>query len=803
MTSDADDLERRVLDLVEEALELPRENRPAFVEDKTGGEPELRARALEILAEEGEDAGSILTGGARLHAPQDPAPDIIGGYRIEREIGRGGMGAVYFGRRVTEDFEHVAAIKVVRGDVASPRLIERLRAERRTLARLKHPNIAQMYDGGETGDGAPYFIMEYVSGSSLDDYAAENSLPLDERLAIFVEICRAVSFAHRNLVIHRDLTPANIIVSKDGHIKLIDFGISHSLDEADTENAHAMAQLTMTKGYAAPERKSGAPASTITDIYSLGVILKELTDGVAAPRRKDLDAIIAKASADAPEERYQTVDALSADILAYHRAEAVAAINGGWRYPVSRFIGRRKLAVGAAAAAFVSVLAASVFMSILYLRAEAAERHAAQRFDEVRELSGFIMFDFHDEVAKLEGSTKAREMLVNKALDYLDALSATPDTSTALKIEIARGYKRLADVTGNPAFDNLGRREEADRLLNMAAEQITELRRENPDNPAVLSAYIDIFTAFGFHEGFSNSNFKQAAQMLKDVQEAASALIESGEASLTDQANDAWAHVMHGYAIFYLGDYDRAAQAVEEGLEKTRNLAALHPHNDKIKLGLARANVTLGEVLAWKLYYAHGEAADYEPTLTYFDLGVAISRALSQSSDATMEMKNHLIVSLLKRANTTCSMEARLGEGLADLEEALTFGQALTQTNPNNARLFHLLSLVLTQQGECYYNAGKPMMATDALEQVAVRHGKRLENEPENGELLKELVNSQTVLLQIYFETGDLPKACEKTHLADQLWDRIAGLDTTTNETLAAQRASVASHLATCAQAGL
>lgn len=802
MTSEANKHERRALELVEEALDLPRESRSAFIKTKTGNDSELYARVLEILAEENEEEGALLTGGARMLAPDPPMPETIGGYKIEREIGRGGMGAVYFGRRVTDDFEHVAAIKIVRGDLASPGLVERLRAERRTLARLKHPNIAQMYDGGETEDGAPYFIMEYVSGLPLNDYVAEHALSLDERLNIFLEICRAVSFAHRNLIIHRDLTPANIIVSNDGHIKLIDFGISHSIEDVAPENAHALTQLAMTKGYAAPERNKGAPASTITDIFSLGVILEELTKAVSAPRQIDLTAIVDKAQAETPEDRYQSVDALSADIRAYRRGDAVTAIDGGWRYFAKRFIARRKFAVGAAAAAFVSVFAASIVMSVLYLRAEAAERHAAERFDEVRELSGFIMFDFHDEVAKLEGSTQAREMLVNKALAYLDALRATPDASLELRIEIAKGYKRLSDVTGNPAFDNLGRREEASRLLDLAAGQIEELRRENAESAPVLSAYVDIFTAAGLHEGFSNSNFMRCAQLLTQAKEAASILIERGEASLDDRIKDAWASVMHGYAMFYLGEYENAVEQVRAGLEKNKALAALHPDNDEIRLGIARANTTLGEVMAWRLYYAEGENADYELTLPYFDAGVDESRKLSNRSNATPAMKNHLIVSLLKRANTTCSMADRIGEGVADLEEAFAYGQVLSQKNPNNTRLFHLLSLVQTQQGDCYYNSGEPMKAIDALEGVVARHRARLESEPGNGELLMELANSQSYLFSVYFDVGDLANGCANARSVDEVWTRFAAMETTVNESLKEQRASVEGYLTRCDEAG-
>ncbi|MEQ8936939.1 MAG: serine/threonine-protein kinase, partial [Amphiplicatus sp.] len=226
MTSRADDLDAAALTLLDEAFAAPAEERRAIIIEKTEANPDLRERTLALFETAFDDDAPITGGGLRI-LDETLAPDIVGNYKIEREIGRGGMGAVYLGRRIAGDFDHAAAIKLVRLTGRSKVFSDRLRSERRLLAQLKHPNIAQLHDGGETEDGAPYFIMEYVDGAPLYDYLRTHEVDLSERLRIFAEICNAIAYAHRNLVIHRDLSPANVLISRDGAVKLIDFGISH------------------------------------------------------------------------------------------------------------------------------------------------------------------------------------------------------------------------------------------------------------------------------------------------------------------------------------------------------------------------------------------------------------------------------------------------------------------------------------------------------------------------------------------------------------------------------------------------
>lgn len=332
MNSDENEDERRVLDLIEKVLDLPENEQRAFLLVQTESDPAFRARALSVFEKNGSDGTFLQTGAALDHMPTEPIPEVVGAYRIEREIGRGGMGAVYFGRRTTTDFDHVAAIKVVRGGSNTARLTERLRSERRALSGLKHPNIAQMYDGGELPDGAPYFVMEYIEGARFDEYMSNNEATLDQRLTLFLDVCDAVAFAHRNLIVHRDLSPANILVSDEGRVKLIDFGVAQSLDDGSTQPGELTPTMSITKGYAAPERREGGQASTMTDVYSLGVILGELVADTNSPRSTDLAAIVSKASAVSQDVRYSSVDALVDDILIYRRGGAVKAVDSGTSY---------------------------------------------------------------------------------------------------------------------------------------------------------------------------------------------------------------------------------------------------------------------------------------------------------------------------------------------------------------------------------------------------------------------------------------------------------------------------------------
>ena len=280
---------RKVEELLDAALELGLGERRRLLDEACAGAPELRREVEELLACEGPTDGFLDAPALALSADffDDETPgearagQTIGRYRIVREIGRGGMGAVYLAERADGEFEQRVALKVVRRSFADTDLARRFRQERQILASLNHPNVARLLNGGVSSDGEPYLVMEYVEGARIDDYCDSRNLSTEERLRLFVEVCRGVSYAHQHLVVHRDIKPSNILVTPEGTPKLLDFGIAKLV--LPQEEAGAGLTLTgahaMTPDYASPEQVRGLPVTTATDVYSLGVLLYELLTG--------------------------------------------------------------------------------------------------------------------------------------------------------------------------------------------------------------------------------------------------------------------------------------------------------------------------------------------------------------------------------------------------------------------------------------------------------------------------------------------------------------------------------------------
>lgn len=462
--SDAN-LEVRALDLLEQAMDQPSEGREAWIEAQPQA-PAVRDRARTMLAGRTGAAHALPTGGGPVHAGEAPLPTQIGAYRVTGRIGQGGMGAVYRGERAADDFDHSVAIKVIRPGALSKSLVDRFRRERRTLARLSHPHIARLFDGGETELGEPYIVMELVDGAPLGEWVQE-APPISNRIRLFLQVCEAVGFAHQNLIVHRDLTPANILVQRDGVPKLIDFGIARPMTEET--GAPEGAAMSVTPAFAAPERLRGEAATTQSDIYSLGRLLETLFPSTESA---DLRAIIARSTAATPADRYATVEALAGDVAAWRDHRPVAARGGGSHYVLSRFVRRHRTAVSAGAAALLLLFGAFGLATWSYLRADAARRVEAERFAQVRALANYMIFDLNPRLAQTVGNTAARAAIAEEAQTYLDRLVATPNPSAALRLETARGLIQLARVQAAPGEPNLGavgpalaNLDTADRLL--------------------------------------------------------------------------------------------------------------------------------------------------------------------------------------------------------------------------------------------------------------------------------------------------------------------------------------------------
>lgn len=439
----------RLEDLLAEVRQLPARERGPFLDSACGGDADLRAEVdqLAALDEEAERyfdrLSDDLVGSAPLELECADRPALqLGAYRALEAIGHGGMGVVFRAERVDGSFDRQVALKLLHRDLDTPQLRARFLAERQLLARLSHPNIAHLLDGGVTEEGRPYFVMEHVDGRPITRYCAEEDLPLERVLRLFLDVIRAVSYLHRNLVVHRDLKPSNILVDRDGQVKLLDFGIAKLLAESPEEiGVTRTGELLMTPEYAAPEQLTGAPVTTATDVYSLGAVLYELLTGrrphgrerrepraapielpatpssTLRPRRRaadvavdgelrersssavaaawrqvagDLDAICLMALRPEQEARYPSADQLGQDIERYLQGRPILARKSTFGYRASRFARRHR--TGLAVAAGLLLLLAAGFARERSLRgaAEAARVAAQQEAAKAVAVSGFL-----------------------------------------------------------------------------------------------------------------------------------------------------------------------------------------------------------------------------------------------------------------------------------------------------------------------------------------------------------------------------------------------------------------------------
>ena len=519
----------QVSDVLGEAFDLPRSERAAYLDRACGSNADLR-REVEALLEHDEQGGDI------LDLPQHVVRtlvqgDRIGPYEVQRLLGTGGMGAVYLCARVDDNYRHQVAIKLLQPGMASPELIRRFRGERHILSSLQHPNIARLFDGGVTTDGEPYFVMEYVEGDPIDVFCERTSASIAQRVDVFRRVCDAVQAAHSALVVHRDIKPGNVLVHADGTPKLLDFGVAKMLTAGSDFGAadQTIAGLRlMTPSYASPEQIRGEPVTTATDIYSLGVVLYKVLVGVLPhrsstgssleieraicdvdpepPRRitdgrvdGDLSAIVMKALRKEPGERYGSVEQFSADLHRWRNRYPVLARQGSAGYQLGKFLRRNRMAAAAAVLVVVSLaggVAASTWQASVARaerrQAEAQRQLAERRFAEVRRLANSFLFEFDASIADLAGATAARQLVVNKALEYLAALARDARSDPQLLWELAAAYQRVGDIQGHPFFANLGDRAGALRSYREALRiwESISARPELTTDAVVQAAFV-------------------------------------------------------------------------------------------------------------------------------------------------------------------------------------------------------------------------------------------------------------------------------------------------------------------------
>ncbi|HEV2575677.1 MAG TPA: serine/threonine-protein kinase [Acidobacteriaceae bacterium] len=456
-------------------------DRNAYLEGLAGRSTEMHRAVLDLLGAEPECQRLFDVDRWRdeIERAVGLSGLMIGKYRVLHEIGSGGMGAVYLAERADQQFEQRVALKLMREILPGRGALERFRRERQILAKLEHPGIARLLDGGVTDSGQPYAVMEYVEGLPIDQYCERHKLSVADRLRLFLQVAKAVEFAHRNLVLHLDLKPANILVTADGAARLLDFGISRILNETHTTELTAP---LLTLQYASPEQLSGQPVGMASDEFSLATVLYKMLTGtlpypiegmssfeaarvvretaarpaseVAPPERKaelrgDLDIILLHALRKEPERRYGTVSDFARDVERYLASEPVAAHADSVRYRVSKFVRRHRGYVGVAAAALVIAMVSVVFVVRYAIVARRAENVAETRLKDVHDLAHTFIFDVDPKLDGIPGTVEARGVILKTGMKYLDVSAAASGNDDKLKMELAQGYAQLSQEQYN------------------------------------------------------------------------------------------------------------------------------------------------------------------------------------------------------------------------------------------------------------------------------------------------------------------------------------------------------------------
>lgn len=854
---------QKVNEIVLDALELNATRRPEFIENRCLDAPDIRREVESLLdgepAVEAEDffgASAVINYASFFNRDEDPealAGQEIGNYRIIREIGRGGMGSVYLAERADGKFEQRVALKLLKRELNTKDLRRRFRHERQILAALQHPNIARLLDAGTSQDNVPFLVMEYVEGLPIDVFCDKRNFDLKDRLELFRSVCEAVAFAHRNLVVHRDIKPLNILVTDDGIPKLLDFGIAKLLTpEFEADSEHTITQLgVMTPSYASPEQLKMESVSTATDVYSLGVVLYELLSGhrpfetiegnlqkvikavceteppppslvvksipedkgqkgedettlktdessTPFPRNEkvenntaankfrhtnpqfvfsnpqllkgDLDNIVLKALKKEPDRRYSTVDFFSEDIRRHLEGLPVTARPDTFSYRAEKFIKRNRASVFAGTLILLAViggLAATLWQAKI---AQAERVRAERRFNDVRTLANSFLFEFSPKIENLPGSMPARQLLVTRALEYLDNLSQEASGDLQLQSELAKAYEKVGDVQGNPYNPNIGDTKGALESYEKAQVIRQELLNKEPDNLTAQSDLANNFKLSG--EIHSNGgDYDKGVGFYDQALALREKIVERNPQDFDSRAKLAEVLRARGLIPFFEGDNKKAVEYYTRAKDINEQLWREQPENPKIAEQYAYNFVAIGEAQGWdgdfkgasknlqiglemlvplgekypndlsiqrSVMLAHNKKAEnfqdleeFEKSVEFFSKGVEIAQNLAKADPQNSQAKRDVAMGNKKLAQALDDA-GKSRESLEKLTFALNIFQNIAAADPNNIEAPYDVANTRFSIGETYLTLKNYDAALETFLNAKTEFQTVLETNPEH-----------------------------------------------------------------------
>jgi non-specific serine/threonine protein kinase/serine/threonine-protein kinase len=824
----------RIFKVFEGAADRDTAQRAVFLAEACKGDAGLQAEVEALLAFD-QQASDFLSAPAfpgYLTSDDLPIPSYIGrrvgAYRILREISHGGMGEVYLAERADDHFRKQVAVKVIRREIASPDLLRRFRQERQMLARLEHPHIARLIDGGLTEEDIPYLVMEYVAGEPILEYCDRRELSISDRLHLFQDVCAAVQMAHQNLIVHRDLKPANILVTPDGVAKLLDFGIA-KLVAPDPQDALPDQTKTgfqlLTLEYSSPEQIRGEPTTVASDVYALGVILYEVLtghrpyrltshhahavaqaiceqeperpstavvktvkiptrpgaeplvltpEGVSRPREGrperlrrrlagDLDTIVLMALRKDPRRRYGSVQQLSDDLQRHLEGRPVRAQHDTLTYRARKFVGRNRTIV---ASALVTLLAIAGGALAALWQAQAAETQRARaelRFAEVRQLATTFMFEFHEAIKDLEGSMRARQLLLRKATEHLDRLAAEAGRDTQLQRELATAYQQLGELQGGDlAQPHLGDSAGALASQRKALAMREKLSAAHPTDPRLR---IEL-----------GSSYARIGELLLNTGDVAGAIAKQRQAlairraiAAGDPANvDSRLGLALGFRNLFVGlatygDYAAADESLLEAIRICEELFASNAADVRVRRELALSHRYLGDQMwlsgepgrAWESYRR----------------ALALTEEWMRDDPANREAR-HGVYQAHFQLGAMWNRYGSPADALAHHRRGVALAHESLERDPSNAQVRRDLGLGLSYLAEAQAAAGDSAGALKSYHQeIAIREA-LAQAEPESTMHRRELATAYTRAAALLHELGD-PRALEYARRSQGAFDRL------------------------------
>jgi tetratricopeptide (TPR) repeat protein len=683
----------------------------------------------------------------------------VGAYRLVRPIGQGGMGEVWLAERADEAFSKQVAIKFISG-LHGREANEWFRRERQALARLEHPHIARLLDGGENVDGHPYLVMEYVEGVAIDEFC--EGKPLDAVLDLFAQVCSAIEHAHRALIVHRDIKPANVLVTAEGESRLLDFGIAREVAGSTEERAQQTTSQAYTLHYASPEQMAGGDITVASDIYSLGALLYRLLSGrvphagtgsalgqlqaiqttqpqrpsrvvaenIAIPdlerRRRarrlhgDLDDIVLKCLRREPELRYGSARELMEDISRYRAHEPVLARKGSAAYRASRYLRRHWLALAAAAAVLLTLAGG---LTSTWLQKQEAERQRAlaqKRFDLSRAWVNEVLFDFQDRIADVPGTIQARKQLVSRAQAYLHKVAEDAKNEPGLLVDLSRAERRLGDIAGNPSVPNLG------------------------DSPGALRQYL------------------RALELARRAYR-----LSPGDR----EVRDTLAGALHSVGSFYYWNDDLAAaqRYFEQEIPLLETMRKEKP-SAEMDRRMASAIVSLGDVYYW--------SSKLELALKTYERGCAPVLA---SPLASIEMLDAKGVCQQRRADALAWLD-RYPEAERAAIESMRLYKTMYDAKPDRLERAHGYSISLNKLGEIYGWEEKYEQAFQAFSESLRVVEKSYAADPSDQRSARNVAMARNKRGDAYMETKRYAQALADYGVALGILQKLHAADPTQSE---------------------